>query len=261
MNRYPFALICFLTAWLAGPLLAQDNFLEQGRLLFEEGEYPASIAALENFLATAAPTKTERVQARKYLATAWIMEGQNDQAVGVYQALLRDAPEIDPANLGLPGFSQPAGVFESFSFALTKTLQEERQKRVTRLQGTTHWRAFWRSSALPGWGQRYQGYRQRGYAMLGLTVATVGYAAFAEWTYREARDEYLQAGPGAEFDPLYRRYQDRADRADLALGFVAAAWLFNVIEAAALEPNIVQPAAQLSLQPGPTPLLALKLSL
>ena len=56
--------------------------------------------------------------------------------------------------------------------------------------------AFLRSAVLPGWGQRYQGARNRGYMMFALAAASIGTAVWAEGVYLDARQAYKTAPDG-----------------------------------------------------------------
>jgi hypothetical protein len=68
---------------------------------------------------------------------------------------------------------------------------------------------------LPGWGQRYQGYRSRGYIMLGLTGASMVYAVVADRNFRDAREVYEGAPAGADFEVLYRDFQEQLQESEI----------------------------------------------
>ena len=167
--------------------------------------------------------------------------GQEAAALAVYKDILRDDADFDMEDLGMDGEAPPPEAERYLGQASLQVRQEEIRSRQAQLSRTSRPQSLLRSTVLPGWGQRYLGYRNRGYFMLGLTVATIGYAVVADQQYRDAKDAYRGAADGAEFEGLYRDFRDKSNRAELAWGFVGAAWLLNMVDAAAQGPNITRP--------------------
>lgn len=77
-----------------------------------------------------------------------------------------------------------------FAQATLQWRQEQLQRQHERLEQTSRTGAFIRSLALPGLGQRYQGYRGRSLALLSLAGASIAYAVVADRSYDDARDAY-----------------------------------------------------------------------
>ncbi|NKB70619.1 MAG: hypothetical protein GKR89_26415 [Candidatus Latescibacteria bacterium] len=215
--------------------------LAEGIGLFEEGEFEAASSALHQALELGLNSQTERSTARKYLGLAHIVLGQEDQALAVYKEIVRDDASFNMDDLTMDGEAPPPEAERYLGQASMLVRQEDILARRAQLSRTSRSQALLRSSIFPGWGQRYQGYRNRGYFMLGLTAATIGYAVVADQQYRDAQDAYRGASDGAEFEGLYRDFRDKSNRAELAWGFVGAAWLLNMVDAAAQGPNITRP--------------------
>jgi tetratricopeptide (TPR) repeat protein len=212
--------------------------LDAAGSLFEQGDWERAMAALNQLLEAGALSRQERSRARKFVGVGHVLLGEEEKAVEVFKELVRDDPDFGMAELALDDEEHLTAGVRYFGQAILEVRQEELRAYEVRLRQTSRRGAFLRSAVLPGWGQRYQGYRNRGWTMLGMVGASLGYAALAERSYREARDAYDEAPLNADFDALYEDYVDKADRADLALGIFGAVWLVNVIDAATQGPNI-----------------------
>ncbi len=235
----------FATLALAMPSGAQELELQEAIELYEEkGAWEQSITALGLLLGKDNLDADQRRRARITLAKAHISLGQEGLAVGVYKQIVRENASFDMRAFG---DDAPAIFLKNFGQAVIELRNEEMQAREDQLSRTSQRTAFLRSTALPGWGQRYQGYRSRGYIMLGLTGASIAYAVVADRRFRDVRDTYEGAPAGANFETLYRDFQDQSDRADLALGLVAGIWVFNMIDAGLQGPNITR--SGLALKP------------
>jgi hypothetical protein len=169
--------------------------------------------------------------------------------VEVFKDLVRDDRDFDMIALAIGDEEPNPEAVRYLGQAVMEVRREEFQALDALRRGTSRQSAFVRSAVFPGWGQRYRGYRKRGYMMIGLTAASIAYAVVADNTYRDARDAYDRASEGAEFNNLHTDFTDKSDRADLAIGFVAAAWLLNVIDAASQEANVSGISSGLALAP------------
>ena len=91
--------------------------------------------------------------------------------------------------------------------------------------------ATWRSTVLPGWGQRYKGEGAKGWVITGLWVATMGGAAVAHLQRQDARDVYLAATDPAlvadRFDTFNTWHKARGG---LLIG-AAAVWAYAAVDA------------------------------
>lgn len=207
---------------------------------FDAGRWQAAAADLQGLLDSGSLSRVQRSEARKYLAQYHMLVTKDNQlAVEVYRDLVADDPSFGMGDLALRGRGDPpAIVLRLFGEAMLKWRQEELERRHAALSATSRGGAMVRSTLLPGTGQFYQGYRGRGYGMIALTGAAVAYAVVSDLNFRSARDDYDNAAEGEDFDRLYRDYETAANRADIALGVVAAAWVYNVLDAALSGPNI-----------------------
>jgi hypothetical protein len=100
------------------------------------------------------------------------------------------------------------------------------------------------SAALPGSGQLYLGYRNKGLMFLAGAVA-VGYLTYSSYSqfgddrdlYEEKRGEYRDARESSEIQRLRDEMQDRFDAMDtskkslyLMTGLLGGIWIFNLVE-------------------------------
>jgi len=214
--------------------------------LYDEGNWEESVVVLNQLLHTTSLNLSERTQAHFTLAKAYFSLDDETQAIGSYKQIVRENPSLD---MRIFGEDASSILLKLFGQALLEVREEERAQREQQLASTSRRTAFLYSAALPGWGQRYQGYRNRGYIMLGLTSASIAYAVIADRSYSDALDTYNSAVPGADFERLYRDVDDQADRADLALSLIAGMWLLNVIDAGFQGPNITRPEGSVSFTP------------
>lgn len=240
------ALFGFPGAPAAGP---QDERMAEAIRHYRDGEWEAAVNTLEKLLSSGELAMENRSEARKYLGLAWMSLGDADKAVSVFKAIVREDPAFD-----MNAFAQQAGdrppveAVRHFGQAVVEVRQEEIRAREERLSRASSMSAVLRSAALPGWGQRYLGHKNRGYLMLGMAAVSVAYAITSEVGYRSARDDYNNAARGADFDALHSRYVTRSDRANLAWGVLAGVWLFNMADAGLQGRNIAASDAGLTVQ-------------
>lgn len=207
--------------------------------MFELGEWEDSVPVFNELLASGSLGPEERIAARKYLGWIHIRLDDEKQAVIVFKALAAENPSFRYNRLSLEeGQAPPDELNRAFLQAVLELREEEEQLRLETLQRTSRGPAMLRSALVPGWGQRYQGHKGRSLAVLAATAATAVWAVVADRSYRTARDDYDNAGPGSDFDSLFDDYSSKSDTADLALGVFAAAWALNLLDAASSGPNL-----------------------
>ncbi len=248
MNRTHFWIIFALITGFAIQLSAQtqEEGLTRAIRLYDDGYWEESVTSLNALLYEAPLTISQRTRAYLTLAKAYISLDEEPKAIESYKQIARENPALDMRIFGEDASSM---LLKNFGQALLEVREEERINREQQLANTSRRTAFFYSAAVPGWGQRYQGYRNRGYVMLGLTGASIAYAIIADRSYRNALDTYEKATPGANFERFYSDVEDQADRANLALSLVAGTWLFNMIDAGLQGPNITRPEGPISLTP------------
>ena len=217
---------------------AQESTLDQALELFRAGEWEQSTTALESLIERGALTGPDLIQARKYLGICYMVFDKDDEAKAAFKQIVRDDPSFYTDDLRLEDGELLDEAVRIFSQGVLEVRREEIEARQARLNQTSRVGAFLRSAALPGWGQRYQGYASRGYLMLGATVASIGYAVVAERSYADARDAYRNADTDADFNRLYRTFEDKGKQADLSQWLVLAAWALNMVDAGSQGPNI-----------------------
>lgn len=236
--------------------LAQDldAELKQAIQLSDDGEWEAATQALNHLLETGQLAKSQQTQARRFLAESYVFLKQSDQAVAVYQQILQDDPSFNMRSLGEDPDDRLVRHLGQAALLRAEDLLREREIQYSNISRKS---VFLRSTLLPGWGQRYQGYRWRGHVMLGLVASSVAYAVVSEQAFRKARDHYDQAPTTTtkeEFATFYDDYDTKAGLADLALGVVGAIWAANVLDALFQRPALAR--AQHALELAPTPGLA-----
>jgi len=219
---------------------AMETSLTKAIKLSDDGYWEAAVTELEGLLGTGTLSRGQRSQARRVLAEAYISLRKDAEAVAVYTQIIRDDRNFGMRSLGE---NAPAQLLKNFGQALLQVRDEDLRAQEEQLSRTSGGAAMLRSVVLPGWGQRYLGYRARSYFHVAVSGAAVFQAYRSNSSFRDSRDKYDNAPEGADFDQLYDDYERKADLADLALGIVATAWLANVLDAAVLNPNIRRPTA------------------
>ncbi len=130
------------------------------------------------------------------------------------------------------------------------SLKEEKRKRedaMEQMRGRSGWPSIWRSLLLPGWGQVYRGDMTTARWFLGGAFLSTVYAYRANQEYKSARSNYdssartvlllgLTASPGlvvgfVDANQKRNALASRANRTNLAFGFLGAIYLTNVAEA------------------------------
>ncbi len=233
--------LCCTICLHAGAVAGQpaDERLRLAVEQFESGEQQGAMPTLEALLDDTELSAAGRSQARKYLGLGYLVQDEPQRAVAVFTDLVGDDPDFTMRDLALSYEETPSDfAVRYFAQATLQWRQQQLQRQRQRLEQTSRQGAFVRSILFPGLGQRYQGYRGRSWALVGLTGATVVYAALADRSYRDARDAYDGARIDADFAGLWQDYSDKSDAADLALGVVGAVWALNLLDAAFSGPNL-----------------------
>lgn len=230
----------------SGGAWAQDLEAElvQAVQLYQDGEWEAATQALTHLLETGQLSRSQRTRARQTLAEAYISLRQPEKAVEAYKQIVRDDRTFNMRSLGE---DPDARLLRHLGQAVLEVREEERRELEAQLSKVSRRAALVRSALLPGWGQRYQGYRWRGHVMLGLTLSSIAYAVVTEKDYRKARDGYEDARE--EFEQRYDQYTSKADRADLALGIVGSLWVANMLDAVFQRPALPRVGVSLELKP------------
>lgn len=227
------------------PSSAQEGggTLEEAIRLFEDGDWEESAPHFETLLLPAETELTgqEKKVIRKYLAWIHMLNDDPQGAKAVLKAAISSDASFFLSDLSLPDEEPTMDMKMVFAQAVLEVRQEEVERRMAVLERASHAQAFFRSALLPGLGQRYQGYKGKSLAVLGLAAGSVVYAVVADRAYRNARDDYRNASAGtdrAEFDQLYTEFSDKSTTADFALGIVAAAWGINLLDVLVSGPNL-----------------------
>ena len=247
----PWLLVAGVFAWVA-VVRAEPagQILSDAIEAFDAGNWEESEQSLKQVLDSGSLSIEDQSRARKYLGWIHILQNEGSEAVDVFKQLVADDPLFDMTDLSLDTDAPPDEAVRYFAQAIFEWRQEELERQAARLQQTSRSQAFLRSTVVPGWGQRYQGYRGRSYGMLVLAASSIGYAVVADRAFRTASDDYKGAGEGADFDALFQEYNDKSNTADLALGIVATAWALNIIDAAFSGANLAGLQAGIQSNPG-----------
>ena len=206
--------------------------------LFDNGDLTESARMLKDLLASETLALDQRTTARKYIAWTHLLRREEQEAVDVFKELVAEDPSFGIDDLSVEEGAPSGDAIQYLGRAALEVRHHEAVQRQARLSATSRNQALLRSAVVPGWGQRYSGYRGRSLAMLGIAAGAIVYAISTDNSFRTARDDYQGAAEGAEFDKLYDNYKNKGDTADLALGIVAAAWALNLLDATFSGPNL-----------------------
>jgi len=247
------AIVVAAGSLLSAPASAQtaDQRLDRAvDMLLQQGRWQEAVDELTSVLASESLPQQQATRARKFLALGHIFLGNETRAVSVFKDLARHDPSFMMDDLALGEGEDPhEDAVRLYGQAVLEVRLAELEAREAQLLETSRSGALLRSAVLPGWGQMYQGYRNRGLMLMGLAGGSIVFAVLQENAFRDARDAYDNAGEGADFDRLYQDYRDEAANANLAFGAVCGLWALNALDAAIQGPNITR--QRLSLEPAP----------
>lgn len=229
---------CFLGALLLvsyGNGYSQDTLderLKQAIALYEAGSYEQSITGLKGLVSQPLVPQNIRVEAYKYLGFNYWEQGNLNQAKSEFKNafILNSQLQLGPAVSPL--------IVATFGEALSEFLKERREQERRTLLATTKHGAALRSLVAPGWGQMYRGHHYKGFAIGGISAATVFGLALADQAVRSAQRKYDNGKVGDDFDALDHDVKQKADQANLWAYGVAAVWAYNLMDTLIFGPNL-----------------------
>ena len=233
---------------------ASDARLKSVEMAYRTGDYAGAyqtLSQLPGLLGVVPvldrPTQRDRAQIFFSLGRIHMALGDTARARLSLVEAFHLYPEADKGIVNLD---------EDRALAATRALIAGMRRRVRQqaLHRTTSWGAAGRSLLLPGWGQLYRGHKKRGYGFMGASAALAAVWFAADRSYRSAYKTYrktrrndlnlAQRGADAGTDAFtqnFERAQSRSNRANLALGLLAAVWVSGVLD------HLVIGPAQVSL--------------
>lgn len=93
--------------------------------------------------------------------------------------------------------------------------------------------AMWRSTLVPGWGQRYKGETRKGWLLTGSAVALGAGTIAAALNRERASSAYFgETSPNADYEGLYRSYADATVLFNGVAVVTAGTWVYAVADGA-----------------------------
>lgn len=197
--------------------------------------------ALSAFVARLQGNAQSGAQGSMAQAQALYRAKRYEEAVSAYRGILAGDPKNAMAEQGLGnalyGLGRPAEAKQAYQRSLALNPGNPALAAfVQKLESpvSVSWvQPAWRSALLPGWGQFYNHEERKGLVVGGLTLGLLAGVAVTYVVGSSAQQEYLNAGPGSDFDKPYGTWEAMASlNHAFYLGF-GAAYLYNVIDAAA----------------------------
>lgn len=213
-----------LSAVLAWGQEAPGTLVPKGVELYKAGDYQRSLEALQKALAPGGKlTREEQIEACKYAGFDQVALGNTVAAKESFRQALKLSPTLtlDPAYVS----PKIIAVFEEVKTALKPPPPPPGAKPPSRMGF-----AF-RSLIVPSWGQFAAHRKVAGFVFAGLTVLSLSNAGRTETAYRSAKDNYLKAGVGSDFDGLFKKYEKATSDRNTGAYILGTVWLANVVDA------------------------------
>ena len=213
-----------LSAVLAWGQEAPGTLVAKGVELYKAGDYQRSLEALQKALAPGGKlTREEQIEACKYAGFDQVALGNTVAAKESFRQALKLSPTLtlDPAYVS----PKIIAVFEEVKTALKPPPPPPGAKPPSRMGF-----AF-RSLIVPSWGQFAAHRKVAGFIFAGGTVLALANAGRTQTAYQDARDSYNKAGPGSDFDALFKKYDKAAGDRNTGSYLLGTIWLANVVDA------------------------------
>jgi len=213
-----------LSAVLAWGQETPGTLVTKGVELYKAGEYQRSLDALQKALLSANQlSREEKIEAHKYSGFDQVALSFTVQAKESFRQALILAPTLtlDPAYVS----PKIIAVFEDVKTALRPPPPPPGAKPPSRMGFAL------RSLLVPSWGQFAAHRKVPGFIFLGATVIALSNAGRTQSVYQNAQDNYLNAGPGSDFDGLFKKYDKAASDRNTASYILGTVWLANVVDA------------------------------
>jgi tetratricopeptide (TPR) repeat protein len=249
--------LAYLALFLAVPAPAgaqEPSRLERAKLYYQAEQYGKTIIELEAALVHSSNYSQEELATLYlYLGLAYLNMGRPERARQSFAESLRmdQELEVDPT-LRSP---EVAEVFERARWVVEEEAarwQEDDEEKVPLGQaietpsgptGKTRWGGIWRSTLLPGWGQIYGERTLRGYAFMGVELASLVTALYASRERDRAYDAYEEARATSTPDrinALYDDYKSQERTRNTLLVVAGGIWALNILESMLNDPSIAR---------------------
>lgn len=237
--------IIFYLAQIAQVVAQSHPYIQQAETLYEKEEYSSAIQYLLSVpgilhLSPALTPQNEENRARLFydLGCCYFALGDSTLADQAFKEAFALDDKLTQGNFN----NADSG---TLWWALLRNKEASRRMKTTRMSATM------KSLLVPGWGQFYRGHKKKGYAFLGATILASGITALQFKSYQEARDEYKDIDVQLSLKNVYtnndgtlhsewtnrhRNVKSAAKRVNVALGFLALAWVVNIADSAIFEP-------------------------
>lgn len=213
-----------LSAVLAWGQEAPGTLVTKGVELYKAGDYQRSLESLQKALAPGGKlTREEQIEAHKYSGFDQVALGNTVAAKESFRQALKVSPTLtlDPAYVS----PKIIAVFDEVKAALKPPPPKPESRPPSRMGFAL------RSLLLPSWGQFAAHRKVPGFIFLGATVIALSNAGRTQTVYQSAQDNYLNAGPGSDFDGLFKKYDKAASDRSTASYILGTVWLANVVDA------------------------------
>jgi len=198
--------------------------------LYDQGNYQAAADSSRSYLSqNQGLDREDRVQMLIYLSFSLVALGREAEAEASFGELLA----LDPALDLNPEFVSPKiiDVFRRAKARAGSARPPNPQPRpLVSRPGPSKPQALWRSLLWPGWGQRYQGNRLKGFVLQTASLGTAAGWAVLELGTRQAHGSYLRSTDPEEIQREYRTYNKWYRARNFSVNLMAAVWLYNIVD-------------------------------
>lgn len=164
-----------------------------------------------------------RIEIYKYAAFLAFQKGNSTLAANHFWNLLN----IDPTYSLDPVTTSPKllTLFQKTKIEFLQDLNERLQKLQNRDRKTVPWRAL-----VPGWEQWRRGYRAKGVALAGASIATLTGTLYSFLATRQKRNAYLSADDPQIIQVRYKEYNDFYKRQYYFAYSLATVWMLSQVD-------------------------------
>lgn len=205
MKRILIFILIFSFCTCSSSLLAQDtNIVNQIQREYEEGDIVnAEYLALRALKNPAQLSSEDILEVHKYLALCYIAHNERQEAVNEFVEVLK----INPNFRFKRQLTSPK-IMSIFEEAIREfRVYQESRRKLPKDQESLIWiESAKRSLFFPGLGQLHKGQKTKGYALIGAEIASLSALAVFQFSYNEARDDYLSENDPALIDSKYNDY-------------------------------------------------------
>jgi len=226
----------------------QANIVDHVTKLYNEGKFEeAELSALRGLTESANLTDVAKSDLHRILGFIYVVLAERNKAKQQFILWLEldSSAKLDPLYISpkiIDIFNEAKGDFEN---------RGKWKEPLNYSHLNLQMKAVKRSAFFPGLGQIYQGKNVKGYSLFTAEIVLLGTLAYTHLNYERAKDDYLAETNASNMQSLYDEYNNFYRARNASLGLAVAVYLYSLIDALYLTPDLTedQPTLTLSVNP------------